>query len=108
MVMWACPAREELPGMRGTLRLVVLGDEDAGIRVQLADMTMARVLLWVVAFGRFWYRFIVGDDWRLAATVAVGLLITAILNASRLPAWWLVPALVIVAIGISLRRASRA
>ena len=25
----------------------------------------------VRAFGRFWYEFIVGDDWRIAAGVAV-------------------------------------
>jgi hypothetical protein len=68
---------------------------------------MHLVLSWVVAFARFWYQFIVGDDWTLAATVAVGLLLTAILNANHIPAWWLVPALVIMAVGISLRRTSR-
>jgi hypothetical protein len=26
---------------------------------------------YVVAFGRFWYDFVVGDDWRIAAGVAV-------------------------------------
>lgn len=63
---------------------------------------------WVVAFGRFWYHFIVGDDWTLAAAVAIGLVITGWLTASQIPAWWLMPALVIVMIGISLRRARRA
>jgi hypothetical protein len=69
---------------------------------------MAWVWSWLSAFGRFWYGFIFGDDWTLAATVAVGLVLTAILNARGYVAWWLVPALVIVAVGISLRRASRA
>jgi len=60
---------------------------------------------WVVAFGRFWYHFIVGDDWTLAAAVAIGLVVTGWLTASHIPAWWLMPALVIVMVGISLRRA---
>jgi hypothetical protein len=61
---------------------------------------------WVVGFGRFWYRFIVGDDWTVAAAVAAGLVLTAVLNARGVPAWWLVPGIVIVVVGISLRRAS--
>jgi hypothetical protein len=62
---------------------------------------------WVVAFGRFWYGFIIGDDWTLAATVAVGLVITAVLKVNGIAAWWLVPALVIIMVGVSLRRARR-
>jgi hypothetical protein len=68
---------------------------------------MHLLLSWVVAFGRFWYGFIIGDDWTLAATVAVGLVITAVLQANGITAWWLVPALVIVMVSVSLRRASR-
>ena len=65
-------------------------------------------LIWssVVAFGRFWYRFIVGDDWTVAAAVVVGLLVTALLNAGAVPAWWLIPILVVVMVAVSLRRAS--
>jgi hypothetical protein len=63
---------------------------------------------WIVAFGRFWYRFIVGDDWTVAAATVVGLLITALLKARGLPAWWLVPIIVIVMVGVSLRRSSPA
>ena len=66
---------------------------------------MGRLLSWVVAFGRFWYDFIVGDDWTVAAAVAVGLVITAVLNARGVPAWWLVPVIVIAVVGVSLRRA---
>jgi hypothetical protein len=63
---------------------------------------------WLVGFSRFWYHFVVGDDWTLAAAVVLGLAITYRVNASRVPAWWLVPAVVIVMVGISLRRASKA
>jgi hypothetical protein len=65
-------------------------------------------LIWssVVGFGHFWYRFIVGDDWTVAAAVALGLMVTALLNASAVPAWWLIPILVVVMVAVSLRRAS--
>jgi hypothetical protein len=69
---------------------------------------MERIWSWIVAFGRFWYGFIIGDDWTLAATVAVGLVLTAVATGQGIVAWWLVPVLVIIAVGISLRRASRA
>ncbi len=71
-------------------------------------MTVDRVVSWVVGFGRFWYQFIVGDDWTIAATVVIGLLITAGLKSSGIVAWWLVPVLVVAMVGISLRRGSRA
>jgi len=61
---------------------------------------------WIVAFGRFWYRFIVGDDWTVAAAVAAGLVATAFLNGRGVAAWWLVPIVVVVTVGVSLRRAS--
>jgi len=38
----------------------------------------------------------------------VALVITALLNAQSVPAWWVVPVTVVVIIGVSLRRASRA
>jgi hypothetical protein len=63
---------------------------------------------WLVGFSGFWYHFVVGDDWTLAAAVALGLVMTYALNVSRFPAWWIVPALVIVTLGISVRRASKA
>lgn len=69
---------------------------------------MRLIWSWIAGFGRFWYRFIVGDDWTVAAAVAIGLAATAFLNARSVPAWWLVPLLVVVTVGVSLRRASPA
>ncbi|MBV8194898.1 MAG: hypothetical protein JOY80_05165 [Candidatus Dormibacteraeota bacterium] len=61
---------------------------------------------WAVGFVRFWYHFIVGDDWTLAAAVVVGLATSAVLLRRGIVAWWLVPALVIVTVWFDLRRAS--
>jgi hypothetical protein len=64
-------------------------------------------LSWIVGFGRFWYHFIIGDDWTMAVAVAVGLVVTAVLNARGITAFWLIPLVVIGMLGISFRRASR-
>jgi len=61
----------------------------------------------VIGFGRFWYQFIIGDDWTMAVAVAVGLVLTAVLNANHILAWWLIPLTVVTMLGISLRRASK-
>ena len=64
-------------------------------------------LNWIVGVGRFWYHFIIGDDWTIAATVIIGLALTALLLSLHISAWWLVPTLVIITIAADLRRASR-
>jgi len=61
---------------------------------------------WIVAVAKFLYEFIVGDDWTVAAAVGIGLIVSAILNVNNLPAWWLIPVIVVVMLGVSLRRAS--
>jgi hypothetical protein len=63
-------------------------------------------LSWIVAVGRFLYNFIVGDDWTMAAAVGIGLILTAVLNVNHILAWWLIPVIVFLMLGISLRRAS--
>ncbi len=69
---------------------------------------MGRVVSWIVGFGRFWYRFIIGDDWTVAASVAVGLAVTAVLNSRGVTAWWLIPLIVVVLVGVSVQRSQRA
>ncbi len=62
---------------------------------------------WLRSFGAFWYDFIIGDDWRVAAVVAAALAVTALLvHVASVNAWWLLPAAVIAALGWSLRRAT--
>ena len=68
---------------------------------------MTPPLSWIVGFGRFWYHVIIGDDWTMAVAVAVGLVVSAVLNARGILAWWLIPLIVIAMLGISLRRASQ-
>jgi hypothetical protein len=61
----------------------------------------------VVAFFRFWYDFIVGDDWRVAAGVVTAIALTALLAGTDVPAWWLIPVAVVVLLFASLRRATQ-
>ena len=57
------------------------------------------------SFGRFWWDFIVGDDWRVAAGVVVALALTSLLTHEGVNAWWLLPVVVVLVLGLSLRRA---
>ena len=59
------------------------------------------------SFGRFWWNFVVGDDWRIAAGVAVALGLTSLLTHEGTDAWWLLPAAVGLLLAESLRRAAR-
>jgi hypothetical protein len=62
----------------------------------------------VRAFGRFWWDFVIGDDWRAAAGVALALGVTAAVVAAGLDAWWLMPLAVAAVLLLSLRRETRA
>ena len=55
----------------------------------------------------FWYDFIVGDDWRVAAGVIAALAATAGLAAAGIPAWWLLPVASLSMLAVSLWRATR-
>ncbi|HEV8649940.1 MAG TPA: hypothetical protein VG276_11185 [Actinomycetes bacterium] len=68
---------------------------------------MTLVLGWLKGFGRFWYGFVIGDDWTVAATVAVALLVTWLLHTAAVATWWLPPLAAVVVVGASLRRAGR-
>ena len=58
-------------------------------------------------FFLFWYDFIVGDDWRVAAGVTAALAGTYGLSRAGVPAWWLVPLLTASVLSISAWRARR-
>lgn len=60
------------------------------------------------AFGAFWYDFVVGDDWLVALGVLLALAITYLLaHGTTMPAWWLLPAALVVLLPVSVRRVVR-
>jgi hypothetical protein len=58
-------------------------------------------------FGRFWYDFLIGDDWLAAGGVAVALGVTALLTETNDP-WWLLPVAIGGVLMFSVRRAAAA
>jgi len=59
----------------------------------------------IAAFGRFWWDFVVGDDWLSAAGVAIAIGATAAVAAGGVAAWWVLPLAVLLVLYVSLRRA---
>jgi hypothetical protein len=62
---------------------------------------------WLAAFGRFWWDFVVGDDWLAAVLVAIAIGVTAVLAHADITAWWIMPTAVPLILWLSLRRAIR-
>ncbi|MFE4467842.1 COG4280 domain-containing protein [Leifsonia sp. NPDC056824] len=58
------------------------------------------------SFGMFWWDFIVGDDWQIAAGAAVGLAITFAVSG-WVGAWVVMPLAVLILIPYGIRRALR-
>ena len=58
------------------------------------------------SFARFWWDFVVGDDWRVAFGVGVALGAVALLAHEGVDAWWLLPVAVALLLADSLRRAA--
>ena len=61
----------------------------------------------MIGFFRFWYDFIVGDDWTVAAGVLAALAVTSLLVHRRVAAWWVMPVAVSLLLFASLRRAAK-
>jgi hypothetical protein len=57
---------------------------------------------YISAFGRFWYDFVVGDDWRIAAAVVAALILVKLLLYAHIMAWPLLPLVVVLILGLSL------
>jgi len=58
-------------------------------------------------FVAFWYDFIIGDDWVVAAGVVIALAVTALLVHAGLTVWWLMPIAVILLLAQSVLRIAR-
>lgn len=67
---------------------------------------MDRLSSYAAAFGRFWYNFIIGDDWTLATAAAAGIAANLVLHyALGLDsAWYVLPVIVLAALGASVFR----
>jgi uncharacterized membrane protein len=61
----------------------------------------------IKAFGAFWYDFVIGDDWLVAAGVVLALLLTYGLSRTTVAAWWLLPLALAVLLPLSLWREAR-
>ena len=59
------------------------------------------------SFARFWWDFVVGDDPRVAAGLALALGLTWLLEREDVSAWWLLPLAVALLLADSVRRESR-
>ena len=61
---------------------------------------------YVFSFGRFWWNFVVGDDWRAAVGVVLAIGATAALAEAGVAVWWMMPLAVALVLYVTLRRAS--
>ena len=61
----------------------------------------------ITAFGRFWWDFVVGDDWLVAVEIVAAIGLTAAIAKSSVSAWWVLPVVVALVLYSSLRRAIR-
>lgn len=59
-------------------------------------MSRVRTLL------RFLWDFVIGDDWRIAAAVAVTLLVMLVLSDNGAAVWWLLPVVVLLMLSVSV------
>jgi uncharacterized membrane protein len=56
------------------------------------------------AFGAFWYDFVIGDDWRVAAGIVFAFVLTYWLKLVGAVSWWVVPIAVASLLAFSLSR----
>jgi len=61
----------------------------------------------VKGFARFWYDFVIGDDWVIAVGVVAAIGATWLLARHVGAAWLVMPVAVAVLLGLSLARAQR-
>jgi len=61
---------------------------------------------WLAAFGRFWWDFVVGDDWRLAAGALVAMAAAALVARVNVGGWSVAPTIVVGVLVASVARAT--
>jgi hypothetical protein len=58
-------------------------------------------------FGKFWYDFLIGDDWRLAVGVVATISGVFVVAHHRVNWWWLLPVAVALLLAISVTHETR-
>ncbi len=61
----------------------------------------------IANFGRFWYDFIVGDDWFIAAAGVLLIAVTALLVSMDVNAWWVLLLGTPLALFATVKRAAK-
>ena len=62
---------------------------------------------WLTQFGKFWYDFIIGDDWRIAAGVVVTIALVYFAAHHDFNSWWLLPLAVVALLTVSVTHEMR-
>jgi hypothetical protein len=62
---------------------------------------------WLAQFGKFWYDFLIGDDWRLAAGVVAAISGLFVAAHHGVNWWWLLPFAVALLLVISVTHEMR-
>ena len=62
---------------------------------------------WLKTFARFWYDFIVGDDWSIAVGVVASVIATSLVHHAGFVSWPIVPITVAIMLTTSIWKASR-
>ena len=70
-----------------------------------SNKSASRVFRFIGGFLYFWYDFIIGDDWRVAAAMVLGLFTV---HAAGGQSWWIMPVLVAALLIFTLLEASAA
>jgi uncharacterized membrane protein len=78
------------------------------ITVQSAIAPRKSFVEGMAAFGAFWYDFVIGDDWRMAAGIVVAFALTGWFKSVGSVNWFLVPSAAVAMLAYSLIRVVRA
>jgi uncharacterized membrane protein HdeD (DUF308 family) len=62
---------------------------------------------WLAQFGKFWYDFIIGDDWRIAVGVVATIAGVFVAAHDGVNSWWLLPLAVAVLLAVSVLHETR-